>query len=84
MTNGITTRLTIGIDLGDRRSEVCVLGADGEVKRRFGVATTREGLETTVFYRQALWDRYQAAGGRAASPWPAANFPAPPAPPSDS
>lgn len=45
---------------------------------------TRPGLETTVFYRQALWDRYQAAGGRAASPWPAATFPAPPAPPSDS
>lgn len=45
MTNGITTMLTIGIDLGDRRSEVCVLGSDGEVKRRFGVATTREGLE---------------------------------------
>ncbi len=45
MTNGITTMLTIGIDLGDRRSEVCVLGQDGEVKRRFSVATTREGLE---------------------------------------
>ena len=41
MTNGIT----IGIDLGDQRSEVCVLGADGEVKQRFSVATTREGLE---------------------------------------
>ena len=26
MTNGITTMLTIGIDLGDQRSEVCVLG----------------------------------------------------------
>ena len=45
MTNGITTMLTIGIDLGDRHSEVCVLGTDGEVKQRFGVATTREGLE---------------------------------------
>jgi len=33
---------------------------------------TRPGLVTTVFYRQALWDRYQAAGGRAASPWPRA------------
>jgi transposase len=45
MADGITTMLTIGIDLGDRRSEVCVLGADGEVKQRFSVATTREGLE---------------------------------------
>ena len=41
MTNGITTMLTIGIDLGDRRSEVCVLGIDGEVKRRF--ASRRRG-----------------------------------------
>lgn len=45
MTNGITMGLTIGIDLGDRRSEVCVLGDDGEVQQRFSVATTREGLE---------------------------------------
>lgn len=45
MTDGTTGMLTIGMDLGDRRSEVCVLGSDGEVKRRFGVATTREGLE---------------------------------------
>jgi len=45
MTNGITTMLTIGIDLGDRRSEVCVLDTDGEVKQRFSVATSREGLE---------------------------------------
>lgn len=45
MANGITTMLTIGIDLGDRHSEVCVLGSEGEVKKRFSVATTREGLE---------------------------------------
>jgi transposase len=45
MANGTTMALTIGIDLGDRRSEVCVLGSDGEVVRRFSVATTREGLE---------------------------------------
>lgn len=45
MANGITTMLTIGIDLGDRRSEVCVLGSDGAVVERFGVATTREALE---------------------------------------
>jgi uncharacterized protein (TIGR03663 family) len=43
---------------------------------------TRPGVATTVFYRQELWDRYQAAGGRAASPWPrpAARAPAPPMP----
>jgi hypothetical protein len=46
---------------------------------------TRPGAATTVFYRQALWDRYQAAGGRAASPWPrpAVDLPAPPIPPED-
>ena len=45
MADGITTMLTIGIDLGDKRSEVCVLGTDGEVKQRFSVLTTRAGLE---------------------------------------
>jgi len=46
---------------------------------------TRPGVATTVFYRQALWDRYQAAGGREASPWPrpAVSSGAPPAPPPD-
>ncbi len=32
----------------------------------------RPGAVTTVFYRQSLWDRHRAAGGRAASPWPRA------------
>jgi transposase len=45
MANSISATVTIGIDLGDVRSEVCVLGVDGEVLRRFSMATTREGLE---------------------------------------
>ena len=45
MANSNTMALTIGIDLGDVRSEVCVLGGDGEVAKRFSVATTRAGLE---------------------------------------
>ena len=45
MTHGITAMDTIGIDLGDRRSAVCVLTPDGEVKRRFSVATARDGFE---------------------------------------
>jgi len=45
MANGITMPPTIGIDLGDERSEVCVLGGDGEVQKRFSVATTRAGFE---------------------------------------
>jgi len=36
---------TIGLDLGDRFSQVCVLDAAGEVGARFRVATTRKGLE---------------------------------------
>ena len=36
MTN--TTIETIGCDLGDKKSEVCVLDADGEVKLRTSVA----------------------------------------------
>jgi uncharacterized protein (TIGR03663 family) len=46
---------------------------------------TRPGVDTTVFYRRALWDRYQAAGGRAASAWPrpAVDSPAPTLPEGD-
>jgi transposase len=43
--------LTIGIDLGDRRSSVCVVDGAGEVQRRFSVATTEAGL------RRALADQ---------------------------
>jgi len=39
------TTMTIGIDLGDLRSEVCILDGEGVVSRRFSVATTRAGLE---------------------------------------
>jgi transposase len=46
--NEVTTRKgswTIGLDLGDRFSQVCVLDAAGEVEARFRVATTRKALE---------------------------------------
>jgi transposase len=39
------TTMTIGIDLGDLRSEVCLLDGAGVVKGRLSVATTRSGLE---------------------------------------
>lgn len=46
----MTSGLTIGIDLGDRVSRLCVLGADGEVMAEARVATERramrEALET--------------------------------------
>jgi transposase len=36
---------TIGLDLGDRFSQGCVLSEAGEVEARFRMATTRKGLE---------------------------------------
>src|SRR5262245_58795298 len=39
---------TIGCDLGDKRSEVCVLDADGEVKDRATIRTTRRDM--TLFF----------------------------------
>ncbi len=38
--------LTIGIDLGDRKSHVCVLDADGEVVEESQIATTPKALRT--------------------------------------
>ena len=35
---------TIGCDLGDKKSEICVLDADGNVKQRVSVRTTRKSL----------------------------------------
>ena len=45
-----------------------LIATTGEVWHEESYAT-RPGIVTTVLYRQPLWDRYQAAGGRAASPW---------------
>src|SRR5262245_18321374 len=50
MNEGITAdeRLTIGLDLGDKFSEACVLGAAGEVVESFRVRTTQPGLERAL------------------------------------
>jgi transposase len=48
MTN--TTIETIGCDLGDKTSEMCVLGADGG-KQRASVRTTRNAM--TLFFTRA-------------------------------
>ena len=37
--------LTIGLDLGDRRTHVCAVDARGEVSSRFSVATIRRALQ---------------------------------------
>jgi transposase len=44
MTN--TTIETIGCDLGDKRTEICVLDAEGKVKVRTSVRTTRHWMRT--------------------------------------
>lgn len=46
--NAVFAGTTIGIDLGDQRSSVCVLGGDGEVRRRFTVATTEGALRRAL------------------------------------
>ena len=50
MGNDITTvaELTIGLDLGDKRTVGCVLSASGEVAETFTVATTMSALGRTM------------------------------------
>ena len=43
---------TIGLDLGDRRTHVCVLNRAGEVTKRLSFWTSRRGLEQ-AFERRA-------------------------------
>jgi transposase len=49
MTNN--TIETIGCDLGDKRSEICVVGVDGEVLERRTVQTTRKAM--AAFFERA-------------------------------
>lgn len=39
------TNVTIGIDLGDKNHEVCVLNLDGEIVERFSVKNTKKQLQ---------------------------------------
>lgn len=41
-----STRMTVGFDLGDRRSAVCILDGDGVVQERATISTTEQGLRT--------------------------------------
>src|SRR5436190_13417490 len=38
-------RLTVGIDLGDKRSTYCILGVSGEALAQGDLATTKEGFD---------------------------------------
>ena len=57
----------VGLDLGDRTSELCVLGEDGAIVEEGRVQTTQAGM-TRWFEgkkRMARVGRFVAAGGRA-------------------
>jgi transposase len=41
----LVPNLTIGLDLGDKRSEVCEVDAQGQVARRCSITTTFHGIE---------------------------------------
>lgn len=44
MDEAVTDRLTIGVDVGDRNSQCCVLDSDGEVLEQSTVPTTQAGM----------------------------------------
>jgi hypothetical protein len=41
---GLMSKLTVGLDVGDRFSQVCAVDADGVLVQEGRVATTREAL----------------------------------------
>jgi transposase len=46
--NTADERLTMGLDLGDKRSEACVVDGSGEVVETFGVRTTQPTLDRAL------------------------------------
>lgn len=62
---GFTTT-TVGCDLGDRRSHICVLSPSGTVQKRCTVSTTRSGM--TKFFKRLEAARV-VIEARTHSPW---------------
>ncbi len=56
-----TTRLTIGLDLGDRHSRYCILNEDGEVVSEAALPTTKTGLSS--LFREDARVRPGSTGG---------------------
>jgi hypothetical protein len=52
-TKGTIANYTVGVDLGDRKSAICRLDADGELEERRMISTTRE-----------FWSGWRGRGGR--------------------
>jgi transposase len=65
-TTQMIPQATVGIDLGDRKSAVCVLDTAGEVVERRTIATTRTFVE--VYFRNLPPSRVVLEVGRH-SPW---------------
>lgn len=65
---GTARSLTIGLDLGDRMSQVCVLDSMGEIVEETRVATTKSGL-TRVFDVERLGKCRMAMEVGTHSPW---------------
>ena len=51
--NSLINGTTIGMDLGDRHSKLCVLGSSGEIEEEFRIPTTQRGLERGFGKRKA-------------------------------
>ena len=66
LTTGKEAQLIIGVDLGDRLSEVCVMDASGEVRARTKLKTTAAGFEK--FFRPMVPARIALEVGTH-SPW---------------
>ena len=46
-------RITIGMDMGDKKHNICVLGSEGEVRKRTTVANTAQGIRKYFGKRDA-------------------------------
>lgn len=67
-SSGSARSLTIGLDLGDRMSQICVLDSMGEIVEETRVATTKNGL-TRVFDVERLGKCRIAMEVGTHSPW---------------
>ena len=61
-TQNETHVLTVGLDVGDTTSEICVIDAAGEVVERAKVRTTKEGLRRYFGARPPMLVALEAGG----------------------
>ena len=51
-SNSLISGTTIGLDLGDRHSQLCVLGASAEVEEELRIPTTQQGVKRAFSNRE--------------------------------